>query len=77
MAFVCKICVLKYGVRGGDVENLPRNEEEFFDHMESYHHTVVVRAGETPEQANARFIKAHPAAKTCPGCIAAGAEWAR
>ncbi len=47
------------------------------EHMERVHHIPVIRKGETREQAIARFLKSCPEARTCPECIAAGAEWTK
>jgi hypothetical protein len=76
MALACKICIMEQGLKGSDIAFLPRTEEEFFDHMEKVHHNMVVREGETEEQAQERFLKKHPEALTCKECIANGAPWA-
>lgn len=77
MALACKICIMEKGVRGSDIKDLPQNEEELADHMEKVHHMPVQREGETHEQCIKRFIEKYPEAKTCPKCIAAGAEWTK
>ena len=77
MALACKICILQKGIRGSDIPNLPQTEEELMDHMEKVHHNPVQREGETHEECIKRFIEKYPEAKTCPECIAAGAEWTR
>jgi hypothetical protein len=75
MPIACKICIAQRGLRGSDLASLPTNDEELAEHMESVHHMPVIREGETEEQAIARFLKAHPEAKTCPECCAVGAPW--
>lgn len=77
MALACKICIFKHGLKGGDIPFLPQTEEELIDHMEKVHHMLVTREGETDEQATERFLKKYPEAKTCPECIANGAEWTK
>lgn len=73
MPLACKVCVMKFGIRG--TGGLFANEEELFSHLEAFHHMPIKREGETSEQAIARFIEAHPEARDCPECKAAGAPW--
>lgn len=75
MALACKICIATKGLSGADIDSLPKNEEELFEHVESVHHMPVQRKGESMEQAIKRFIKKYPEAKTCQDCIDAGAPW--
>ena len=77
MALACKICIAQRGLRGSEIGNLPQNEEELFDHMEQVHHMPVQRDGESHEECIKRFLEKYPEARTCPECIAAGAEWTR
>jgi len=77
MALACKICIANRGLKGSEIENLPQNEEELFDHMERVHHMPVQREGKTHEECIKRFLEKCPEAKTCPECIAAEAEWTK
>ena len=77
MALACRICVMQKGLRGSEISSLPQNEEELADHMEKAHHMPVRRDGETHEQCIERFLEKYPEARTCPECIAAGAEWTK
>jgi len=75
MAIACKICIAQKGIKGSD--KLLQNDEELYDHMEKVHHMPVQREGETHEDCIKRFIEKYPEAKTCPECIAVGAEWTK
>lgn len=77
MALACKICIAQKGLRGSEIDSLPQTEEELADHMERVHHMPVQREGETPGQCIKRFIEKYPEARTCPECIAVGAEWTK
>ena len=77
MALACKICIMQKGLRGSEISLLPQTEEELADHMEKVHHMPVQRDGETHEESIKRFFEKYPEARTCPECIAAGAEWTR
>ena len=77
MPLACKICIAERGLRGSDIDSLPRNEEELFDHLERTHHMPVQREGESHEDTIKRFLEKYPEARTCPECIAAGAEWTK
>lgn len=77
MAFACKLCIMDKGLRGSEIDSLPQTEEELFDHFEKVHHMPVEREGETAEQSIARFLEEYPEARTCPECIATGAEWTK
>lgn len=75
MPIACKICIMEKGLRGNEI-NI-KTEEELINHIEKVHHIPVRREGETYEQCIKRFLENYPEAKTCPECIAAGAEWTR
>lgn len=77
MPLVCKICIAQKGLRGSDIDKLPKNEEELADHFERVHHMPVQREGEPDEQMIKRFLEKCPEAKTCPECIEVGAEWTK
>lgn len=77
MALACKLCIAGRGLRGSEIAGLPQNEEELIAHMESVHHTPVVREGETKAEATTRFLQEHPEAADCEECKASGAPWAR
>lgn len=75
MALACRICIARNGLRGRDIANLPKNEDELVEHMERVHHMPVIREGETKAEATARFLKQYPEARNCNECRDAGAEW--
>jgi len=77
MVLACKICIAQKGLRGSEIGSLPQNEEELADHMEKVHHMPVQRDGESHEECISRFLEKYPEAKTCPECIATGAEWTK
>jgi len=77
MAIACKICIMTKGIRGSDEDSLFETQEELNDHLEKVHHMPVQQDGETREECIKRFIEKYPEAKTCPECIAAGAEWTK
>jgi hypothetical protein len=77
MPIACKICIMTRGLRGSQLDSLFQNQEELVEHLESVHHMPVRREGETEEESIQRFLKAHPEARTCPDCIAAGAPWTK
>lgn len=77
MPIACKICIMKKGLAGCDVDKLPKTEEELMDHIEKVHHMPVQRPGETHEECIKRFIEKYPEARSCPECITAGAEWTK
>ena len=72
MPFACKYCIALYGMTAEDVEKLPKNENQLYDHIETVHHIPVMREGETEEVAFERFRKENPAAGgkrcKCPTC---------
>lgn len=76
MAFACKLCIMRTGLRGSEISGLPQTEEELAAHMERDHHIIVTRDGETEADAQARFLRAYPDAATCAECRDAGAPWA-
>lgn len=77
MPLACRICIAEKGLRAMGIDSLHKTEEELFDHMETVHHILVTREGETDEQAIERFLEKCPEASTCPECIRAGAPWAK
>jgi len=68
---------MQKGLRGSEIDSLPKTNEELTDHIEKVHHMPVQREGETHVQCIKRFLEKYPEAKTCPECIAAGAEWTK
>ncbi len=76
MALACKFCIAEKGLRGSDIDGLPKNQEELNEHLEQYHHMPVIREGETREQAIKRFVTQHPEATSCQNCRDANAPWA-
>lgn len=68
MRVACKICVLKKGNIGFDVEEVLMSEEELMVHLENEHHTPVKRPDETEDECWERFIKAHPDARNPRTC---------
>jgi hypothetical protein len=77
MAFACKLCIAKHGLKGSDVDSLPQTQEELNAHIEAVHHIVVRREGETAEAAIERFTKQHPEAARCAECIEFEAPWTK
>lgn len=77
MAFACKLCIAKHGLRGNDIKHLPQTEAELAEHVESVHHIAVRRPDETEAQAWARLVDAHPEVLTCKECIEVGAPWTK
>lgn len=77
MAIACKICIMTEGIRGSDKNSFFETDEELRSHLEEVHHMPVKRVGETQEECIKRFLEKYPKAKTCPECIAAGAEWTK
>jgi len=58
----CKLCIATEGLLGSNIKNLPTTEEEMFTHLESVHHIIVRRKGETDEAAEARYRREYPEA---------------
>lgn len=54
---VCIICIMRFGFRVSDKEKTFETEEELYDHMENFHGAIVVREGETFDQAVERCRK--------------------
>ncbi len=52
MPLACKICIAKNGLRGVDIPNLPKTEEELFEHLEKVHGITVKRDDSRPEPKN-------------------------
>jgi len=77
MAIACKLCIMEKGLRGSDIVSLPQTEEEFIAHLERDHHIPVQNEGETREDCIKRFLEKYPEARTCPECIAQGADWTK
>lgn len=76
MPIVCRLCLAKRGLKGSDIVNLPRDDEELAAHVESEHHIPVKRDGETEEECLDRFYREHPEAQNpatckCPACCKA------
>jgi hypothetical protein len=53
MPIACKICILTRGLKGWELA-LPKTDEELYDHLERVHGYIVMREGETREQAEQR-----------------------
>lgn len=51
---VCTICVAKFGFKLADKEKTFETDEELCEHLENFHGQVVIRKGETEEQAKNR-----------------------
>jgi hypothetical protein len=60
MPFACKLCIAIKGLRGSDVNSLPKTEDELADHLESEHEIIVRRPDELQEQAITRYYKKFP-----------------
>jgi hypothetical protein len=48
---------MKNGLKGIDLDKLPKNDEELAKHLENEHGIIVKRNGETNEQAKERCKK--------------------
>jgi hypothetical protein len=75
MPIACKMCIAEKGLKGSEIDQLPKTDEELIDHIESEHHIAVKREGESEEKAHERLIAKYPEAndtKTCkcPSCKA-------
>lgn len=72
--WVCKYCVMEFGVKGSDLENWPEpdDDEAIAKHIESVHHIPVRRKNETPAECLERFKREQPDAGgpncRCPRC---------
>ena len=54
----CKLCTAKYGFSPArDKDRIFKTDEELFNHMEEWHGQIVVREGETEEEARERCAK--------------------
>ena len=60
-----------------ECKHLLDSEDELYDHIEDMHHVVTAREGESYGEAEARFLRDHPDARTCIKCVEAGKPWAR
>lgn len=74
MPLACKLCIMTKGLKGRDIDLLPKTEDDLIEHIESDHHIPVRRAGETGEQAKERLYAKFPEAKDpatckCPACV--------
>ncbi len=73
MPLACKYCIALKGLTVEDVRNLPKNEDQLYDHIETEHHIPIMREDETEEKAFDRFRKENPQAGgkkcKCPTCI--------
>ncbi len=53
----------------------PMDQEDLWTHLESKHHTPVVRKGESLDHALQRFASEYPEVKTCDDCAKKKAPW--
>lgn len=53
----CKICVSRIGFKLSDKERIFDTEDQLAEHLENEHGQMVIRDGETGEQAMARCAK--------------------
>lgn len=72
MPIACKYCIATKGLKGSDIDKLPRTDEEFFQHVETEHHIPVRKENETEEECLERFKRENPEAGgpncKCPSC---------
>jgi enoyl reductase-like protein len=70
----CKLCIAEKGftLKTGQ---LFHKDDELIEHLESVHHRPVLRDGETPSDAIARFLAKYPEAATCDDCRRKGMPW--
>jgi hypothetical protein len=69
----CKICIAIKGLKGSEIDKLPKTDEELWGHIEREHHIPVQRPDETKDQTKARFYATYPEARDpktckCPEC---------
>ena len=58
MARICSYCVMKYGIRGSEIDEQDLSDDnKFADHLEECHGMIVKRKGETNSQAIKRCAK--------------------
>lgn len=64
---ICKICVARYGFKLSDEDRIFNSEDELAAHLEDVHGSVVMREGETEEDAVKRCAEKGICAdkKTC------------
>lgn len=72
----CKFCIAKKGLKGSELKTCGycfETEEELFNHIEMEHDLVIMREGETEEQATTRVKAKNPRLGTkdcrCPACL--------
>jgi hypothetical protein len=75
MPLACIYCIVKYGLKGSELDKLPKTEKELIEHIEKVHHMPVIRKGETLEEAEKRFIEKYPEAINCECCKKRRANW--
>ena len=72
MPIACKYCIALKGLTAEDIKNLPKTENDLYDHIEDEHHIPTMREGESDREAFDRFRKSHPDAGSkrckCPTC---------
>lgn len=72
--FACKYCIMTKGLKGSEINQLPKTQEELYKHIESEHHIPVRGENETEKECLERFQKENPEASgpncKCPGCQA-------
>lgn len=72
MPIACKYCIATKGLKGSDIDKLPKTKEELFQHIETEHHIPVIRENETEEECSERFKRENPEAGgpncKCPAC---------
>ncbi len=72
-----RLCVFCLRGRALTIKDAYASDEQLALHLESVHHIVVPRDGETMEKAIARFLRDHPVARDCAACRAEGAPWTK
>lgn len=73
--YACHLCIKLRGPISPEVDLCFENPAAVLDHAEAVHHIYSTRAGETNEEALARFLAKFPEVRTCPDCIQVGAPW--
>lgn len=66
MAHACKLCIISKGIT---IRDTFATEDELFDHLESEHHMVVPREGETQQDADRRILAGDTACAECRTAI--------
>jgi len=77
MPLACKLCIIERRLKIADMHLSPQTEDGIVAHLETEHHCMVRRVGETLDQAQERFVREHPEVLDCAKCARENALWSR